>query len=129
MTVSSIWQPLFGPIRDYPLAVCDSRSVTEEDLVESDYIYQNLESENFMVRANKAHRWYYMKDQSQDDVLIITNFDSKTGRRMSFKLPLLFYFTHVKSGVLHSGFKLPTDESITRLRESFEIRVVVYQEH
>lgn len=77
----SIWRPLFGPIRDYPLAVCDSRTVSEDDLVESDYIYPNFEGENFMVKANAAHRWYYMRDQGQNDALIITNYDSESGCR------------------------------------------------
>lgn len=103
LMICSIWHPLFGPILDYPLAVCDSRTVAEEDLVESDYIYPNFEGENFMVKASEAHRWYYMKEQDQDDVLIITNYDSETGKRKSI-WPLYFacsliqvYHTRVSS--------------------------------
>lgn len=120
-----MWHPLFGPILDYPLAVCDSSTVSEDDLVESDYIYPNFEGENYIVKANEAHRWYYMKEQDQDDILIITNYDSETGNRKSFSsLRIFCLFTII--GVPHSGFQLPPDERVTRLRESFEMRIVVY---
>jgi len=77
----SVWHPLFGPIEDYPLAVCDSRTVSESDLVESDFIYPNFESETFCVSFSPSHKWFYMKDQGRNDILVLSNFDSETGLR------------------------------------------------
>lgn len=126
----SLWHPLFGPIRDYPLAVCDSRTVLDSDLVESDFIYPNLESETYAVLYNPSHRWYFMKDQCSDDLLMITNFDSKTNTRR-FQLGAREHSNrrHLltsDSGVPHAGFQLPDDPTVTRQRESLEVRVVVY---
>lgn len=81
LTPISVWHPLFGPVEDYPLAVCDSRTVAESDLVESDFITPNFEGETFCVSFNPSHKWYYMKDQGRQDVLVLSNFDSETGLR------------------------------------------------
>ncbi|KAF2655409.1 amidase signature enzyme [Lophiostoma macrostomum CBS 122681] len=106
--ILSVWHPLVSPILDYPLAVCDSRTLPEDDLIESDFIYPNFESETFMVFPNVAHKWYYMSEQCRDDVLLLVNFDSEKNIR-----------------VPHSGFELPPDMRVSRLRESFEMRVIV----
>jgi len=76
--------------------------------MESDYVLPNFESETFVVLYNPAHRWYYMKDQGQDDVLLIINFDSERDIR-----------------VPHSAFTLDDTESVPQARESFEIKVIV----
>lgn len=80
---SSVWRPIFGPVQDYPLAVCDSRSVQEEDLMESDHVYPDFESETYVGLYNDNHRWFYLKDQRKDEVLLITNYDSRTGTSTS----------------------------------------------
>ena len=76
-----MWRPLFGPLQDYPLAVCDSRTVHANDLIKSDYVYPNFESESFVVKHSPVHRWYYLGDQNRDEILLITNYDSKLGLR------------------------------------------------
>ncbi|KAJ5090975.1 hypothetical protein N7532_009659 [Penicillium argentinense] len=79
------------------------------DLVESDYIYPNFVSESLLVKYSPCHRWHYLSDQGEDELLIITNFDSKSGRC-----------------VPHSGFELPYLSEKVRPRESIEIKVVVW---
>lgn len=74
----SVWHPLFSPIEDYPLALCDSRTVSDDDLVPCDYVLPNFESESYCVKFNANHRWYYKSDQTENDVLLILNCDSKT---------------------------------------------------
>ncbi|KAG9229299.1 amidase signature domain-containing protein [Amylocarpus encephaloides] len=106
--IMSVWRPLFGPIDDYPLAVCDSETVAKEDLVESDHIFPDFQSETYCVLHNNRHRWYYLSGQTSDEVLLITNYDSETNKR-----------------VPHTGFKMPSSEQTTRVRESLELRMVV----
>lgn len=67
---------MFGPIRDNPLAVCDSRTVHDEDLIESNMVFLNFEDETFAVKFNPAHKWYYMSDQSPENLPLIVNSDS-----------------------------------------------------
>ncbi|KAL9124674.1 MAG: hypothetical protein Q9217_006019 [Psora testacea] len=41
--VLNIWRPLFGPLEDWPLAVCDFESLEpDEDLVASDNVYPHM---------------------------------------------------------------------------------------
>ncbi|KAF5608112.1 uncharacterized protein FSUBG_4936 [Fusarium subglutinans] len=65
-----------SPLRDYPLALCDARSVVDSDLVESDYIYPDFVSESFLLKHSPDHKWFYLSDQSKDELLVITNYDS-----------------------------------------------------
>ena len=80
MGSQSVWRPLFGPLRDWPLGVCDYRSLDlENDLISSDNILPHKVAETYNVIYNEAHRWYYLKDQMPDEVLIFKSFDSKHG--------------------------------------------------
>ncbi|KAG5764343.1 hypothetical protein H9Q72_007593 [Fusarium xylarioides] len=72
----SLWRPLFSPLQDYPLALCDARSVDDNDLIESDYIYPNFVSESFLLNHSPEHKWFYLSDQRKDELLMITNYDS-----------------------------------------------------
>ena len=59
--VINFWRPLFSPLQDAPLAVCDSRTVAAEDLVPSDLVYKERVGETYSVRYNPAHQWYYVR--------------------------------------------------------------------
>ncbi|KAJ5940794.1 hypothetical protein N7516_000962 [Penicillium verrucosum] len=75
--VLSVWRPLFGPLRDWPLAMLDYRSLDKEnDLVASDNIYTHAIRETYNVLYNESHKWYYLEDQRPDEVLIFKTFDS-----------------------------------------------------
>ncbi|KAI0105433.1 hypothetical protein GGR51DRAFT_187708 [Nemania sp. FL0031] len=103
----SVWHPLFSPIEDYPLALCDSRTVSDADLVPCDYVLPNFESESYCVKFNANHRWYYKSDQTENDVLLILNCDSKTGIRTP-----------------HTGFLLPDVKPGIRTRENFDAKMI-----
>lgn len=137
----SLWRPLVSPLHDYPLAVCDASTVEAEDLVESDYVYPNFESESLLVKRSVNHNWYYMSEQTKDELLIITNFDSLTGNcqwtLLGLEIPrrsggVRHWLRLTKStsiGVPHSGFELPPSACPSEsfpLRQSLEIKVVVY---
>src|SRR5260370_29531492 len=53
--VINMWRPIRGPLRDAPLAVCDSRTVAANDLVPSDLVYRERVGETYSVRYNPAH--------------------------------------------------------------------------
>ncbi|KAG5755673.1 hypothetical protein H9Q70_001741 [Fusarium xylarioides] len=103
----SLWRPLFSPLQDYPLALCDARSVNDNDLIESDYIYPNFVSESFLLNHSPEHKWFYLSDQRKDELLMITNYDSA-----------------FKTRTPHTGFELTDSKENTRARESIEVKVV-----
>lgn len=78
--VSSAWKPLRGPVRDWPLALCDTSSVSElDDLVPMDNIFPQYPIENSQVYHRSDHKWYYMANQLSSELLIFRQADSKVG--------------------------------------------------
>ena len=37
--VINVWRPIRGPVQESPLAVCDARSITQEDYIPTDVVY------------------------------------------------------------------------------------------
>ena len=110
--VINLWRPIRGPLRDAPLAVCDAGSVTAEDLVPSDLVYQNRVGETYGVTYNPAHRWFYVPDMQPDEALLLKCFDSATDGRARF--------------APHTAFDDPTAPADALPRESIEIRTLVF---
>ena len=80
--VTSVWRVVRGPNNDWPLAVCDYRSVNlDSDPLASDIVLKDVASEDFVLRANPGHSWYYMSDQNVEDVLIFRNAASQDAKR------------------------------------------------
>jgi hypothetical protein len=88
--IINVWRPIKTIFKD-PFAVLDARTVLEEELVEMKVIYPTHEFESFNVRGpseerkekegGEGHKWWYMSQQSPEDVLCLKIFDSKTDGR------------------------------------------------
>ncbi|KXS93411.1 hypothetical protein AC579_8932 [Pseudocercospora musae] len=118
--IVNAWRPLKTVHRD-PLAVCDARSVAESDLEEVKVALRFESSEGEMVqrvnttwevKANPAHKWYWPKQMTPDEVLLFKCFDSKEDGRARW--------------APHSAFQLPLQDGSPR--ESIEVRALVYWE-
>jgi hypothetical protein len=110
--VINLWRPLFSPLQDAPLAVCDSRTVASEDLVPSDLVYRQRVGETYSVKFNPAHQWYYVPEMRRDEALLLKIADTKTD------IPARF--------MPHTSFTDPTTPGGARPRESIEIRTLVF---
>ena len=84
--IVNVWRPIRGPVLDSPLALCDARSFTDDDLIASDLVYQHVRGETSSVEFRPGHRWYYFSEQQPDEVILIRVHDSANdGRaRLSF---------------------------------------------
>lgn len=72
----SVWRPLIGPNNDWPLALCDWTTINQEtDIVLNDAIRRDRIDENSLLHFNEGHAWYYMKNQTADDLLVFRNAD------------------------------------------------------
>lgn len=81
----NIWRVLSPPPQDVPLAVCDARTVADEDLVRGDAVFDAPDApefsfEAFLVKSNPAHRWFYCPAMNRDEVLIFKAYDSDASR-------------------------------------------------
>jgi len=110
--VINLWRPLFSPLRDAPLAVCDSRTVASDDLVPSDLVYKERVGETYSVRYNPEHRWFYVPEMRRDEALLLKIADTKTD------IPARF--------MPHTSFTDPTTPADARPRESIEIRTLAF---
>lgn len=82
----SVWRPLLNPVENYPLAVCDGSSVPEDKLLAVDHVRKHYVGEGLYPLADPQYRWYYLNQQTKDEVILIKTFDSKEGVAAKCKL-------------------------------------------
>ena len=111
--VINLWRPILSePLRDAPLAVCDSRTLGASDLVPSDLVYRDRVGETYSVKYNPAHQWYYAPEMRRDEALLLKIADTRTDIAARF-MP-------------HTSFTDPTTPSDAAPRESIEVRTLVF---
>jgi hypothetical protein len=109
--IVNVWRPIRGPVQDSPLALCDARTFSDDDLIASDLVYAHVRGETSSVEYKPGHRWYYFSDMQPDEALLIRVHDSANdGRaRLSF----------------HTSFDNPLAIGAPP-RESIEVRTLVF---
>ena len=85
--VVNVWRPIRGPVLDSPLALCDARSFTDDDLIASDLVYNHVCGETSSVAYRPDHRWYYFSEMQPDEVVLIRVHDSASDGRARTLLP------------------------------------------
>ncbi|KAM0803107.1 hypothetical protein BDR22DRAFT_802241 [Usnea florida] len=115
--VLNVWRPLFGPLQDWPLALCDYPSIDpQRDLVPSDNIYTHIVTETYNVYHHNSHRWYFLGDMKPNELLVFKSYDSMAAEANARVCP-------------HAAFEHPETPANARPRESIECLVyVVYPE-
>lgn len=76
----SVWKPLRGPLRDWPLALCDLSSLRATDTLEADNVYTNRVVESMQVHYAETQAWYYLQDQQASELLVFQQADSEKGK-------------------------------------------------
>ncbi len=109
--IVNVWRPIRGPVEESPLAVCDGRSMQQRDFIEQDLIYRDRNGEVYAVAYNPHHRWFYLRGQRKDEVLLLKCYDSDP---------------HVTRFTAHSAFEDPTSAPGAAPRESIEVRTLVF---
>ena len=79
--IVNVWRPVRGPVLDSPLALCDARSFSDDDLIASDLVYAHVRGETSRVEYKPAHRWYYFSEMQTDEALLIRIHDSANDGR------------------------------------------------
>ncbi len=94
---SSLWRSFSEPPQDWPLALCDARSVgADEGVPNSLHIVDQIPDEDTMLgelaeepriaaaifRYNPAHRWWYFSNMTRDEVVLLKFHDSDRNRAL-----------------------------------------------
>jgi hypothetical protein len=109
--VINVWKPMRGRVEESPLAVCDARTISLQDLVATDLRYPDRVGEVYSLRFNPAHRWFYYSRMRVNEAMLLKCFDSDPGRAR---------FT------AHTAFDDPTSPSDPPPRESIEVRTLAF---
>jgi hypothetical protein len=136
--IINIWRPIAHPSIDYPLALCDFRSVDpERDLVPVALIYPDREGETFGVRYNEAQRWKYQREMGVDEAVLIkwqVSVSSLCQSDSSWECVTHVFICSYDSSkdkdvavfTPHTGFRDPSAPRDAPLRESVEVRALVF---
>jgi hypothetical protein len=108
----NVWRPIGKHVQRDPLAVAAASSVAERDLVKIPFILPNRNGETFFVSYNPTHRWFYKRGMTPEEVLMFKVYDSKEDGRAR--------------RVAHTSFVDPTSPEDAPVRESIEVRVLVF---
>ncbi len=74
------WRVLTEPPQDFPLAICDWRTVTAADIVPLEY-HVGTDGSDVTYRSqgsrhSERHEWWYFPDLTPDELLLFVGFDS-----------------------------------------------------
>lgn len=59
--------------------MCDSVTMKLNNITKSDVLHSDRITENQLLHHSDQHRWYYVKNQQPDDLIVFRNVDS-TGK-------------------------------------------------
>jgi hypothetical protein len=107
----NVWSAIRGPIESSPLALCDARSLSAEDIVPADLVYRDRAGETFGFLYNPEHRWYYFPRLERNEAILLKCYDSKDDGRARF--------------TAHTSFDDPNSPPNAAPRESIEVRALV----
>jgi len=110
--IVNVWRPIRGPLRDWPLAICDTQSVSGDDWVATDLVHRDRLGETYLLTYRPSHRWFYVPEMRVDEALLLKCYDSAEDGRARF--------------VPHTSFMDPTAPADVLPRASIELRTFVF---
>ena len=107
-----MWRAVSPPPQDFPLAVCDARTVGVDDEATVTAITEergagDIRHDTTGYVYSPAHRWHYYPDMTIDEVIVFKAHD--TDKRRSGRVP-------------HTAFTDPTCPAGVATRASVEMR-------
>jgi hypothetical protein len=69
--IINLWRPIAHPAIDWPLALCDYRSVAQNDGFPVALIYPDYEGETLGIKYNPNHKWKYLHGMTPDEIVLI----------------------------------------------------------
>lgn len=106
------WRALSPPPQDFPLALCDSATALDTDIVVHDYTSDlGAAYKSCVLNYNPFEKWYYFPEMKADEVILFKGFDS---------------YENCNARAPHSAFDDRRAHPDATPRESIEARFFVY---
>ena len=111
----NLWRAVTPPPQDFPLALCDLRTVRAERLVRGvsagNAVNRGQELEFYLSLYDPEQRWCYFSNLTRDEVLMFQQYDTAASG---------------PSGCLHTAFRDPSCAAPRASRISVEARAYVF---
>jgi len=110
--IVQVWRAIRNPIQSNPLAICDARTLSADNLIASERRFPHRIGETYRISHDPNQRWFYFPEMRRDEALVFKVFDSKTDGRARF--------------TAHTSFVDPTTPAGAPPRESIEMRAFAF---
>ncbi len=110
--IVQVWRSVAPRVESEPLAMCDGRSIPEVGFIRNERRYRDRTAETYHIAYNPAHRWFYFPYMTRNEALVFKVFDSDASAGVRF--------------TAHTSFDDPTTPPGAKLRESIEMRALVF---
>ena len=110
--IIQVWRPIRHPVESFPLAICDARSLSPNNLVISERRYPDRIGQTYAITYDPQHAWYWFPRMRRDEALIFKTYESLDDGRARW--------------TAHTAFADPTSPANARPRESIEIRALAF---
>jgi hypothetical protein len=110
--IVQVWRPIRHPVETFPLAICDAKSLSDDNLVISERRYPNRVGQTYAITYNPAHAWYWFPRMRREEAIVFKVYDSLKDGRARW--------------TAHTAFEDPTTPPNARPRESIEIRTLAF---
>jgi len=108
--IMNIWRSFNDTTQDVPLAFCNPRSIWKDDPMVVEIVEPNRIGQNYYLRYNEKHEWFWASDMIPSEVMVFTTWDSKRTEQ-------------VTNCAYHTAFPHPSEQTTPRV--SLEVRTIV----
>ena len=110
--IVQVWRPIRYPVETFPLAICDARTLSPENLVVSERRYPDRIGQTYAITYSPDHVWYWFPHMRREEALVFKTYESLEDGRARW--------------TAHTAFHDPTAMPGARPRESIEIRALAF---
>ena len=110
--IIQVWRPIRHQVESFPLAMCDARSLSPDDLIVTERRHPNRIGQTYAITYSPRHRWYWFPLMQRDEAIVFKVYDSMTDGRARWSA--------------HTAFDDPSAPPNARPRESIEIRTLAF---
>ena len=112
--IINVWRSVTGVVEEWPMALCDARSVDDSRLHTVERRAYNRVGQTRHASYDAGNLWYYFPRMTRDEAILIKNYDSAAAA------------LGVAPYSLHTAFEDPTSPPGAAPRESLETRALVF---
>lgn len=110
--VIQVWRPIRSPLEKQPLAICDARTIAENDLVKMERRRPDRVGETYRLVYSPNQHWVYFPLMTDEEVLMFKTYESEQEGRPRF--------------TAHASFEDPTVRPDAPGRVSVEVRAFAF---